>query len=62
MFAYRSPTLSISEPRDALDRANNTLTLLAERTFLVGWSCCQFGVSVDLGADSASGGGGGAVI
>jgi hypothetical protein len=61
VFAYRSPTFSITEPRDALDRANNTLSLLAERTFAVGWGCCQFGVLIDLGADSAGGGGGGVI-
>lgn len=57
VFAYRGDRLSIREPRDALDRANNTLSLLAERTFAVGWGCCHFAVLVSLGANSAGGGG-----
>jgi hypothetical protein len=58
VFAYRGERLSIREPRDALDRANNTLSLLAERSFAVGWGCCHFGVLISLGANSAGGGGG----
>jgi hypothetical protein len=57
VFAYRGERLSIREPADALDRANNTLSLLAERTFAVGWGCCHFAVLISLGASSAGGGG-----
>ena len=35
--------------RDWLDRANNTMKVQAERTYLLGWDCCHFGVQVSLG-------------
>lgn len=65
VFAYRSPVRSIRDPAQAMNRAENTLHLLAERTFLVGWGCCVFGVLLQLGAPTGSGdegGGGGGVV
>ncbi len=35
--------------RDWLDRANNTMKVQAERTYLIGWDCCHFAVQVSLG-------------
>jgi hypothetical protein len=64
VFAYRGPVRSIRRPQDALDRANNTLSAIAERTFLVGFGCCHIGVLLQLGAPTGSGdesGGGGIV-
>jgi len=64
VFAYRSPVRSIRDPAQTMDRAENTQTLLAERTFLVGWGCCTFGVLLQLGTPTGSGdeGGGGGIV
>jgi hypothetical protein len=65
VFAYRGPVRSLRDPREVLDRSTNTLKALAERTFLVGWGCCQAGVLIQLGAPSGAGdesSGGGGVI
>jgi hypothetical protein len=48
VFAYagavRTPTLT-----ESLDRAENTVRMLAERTYLFGWDCCHTGASITLG-------------
>jgi hypothetical protein len=46
-----------SDPRvtgmpDSFDRSENTMTYIAEQTFVLGWDCCHFGVPVVLGADT----------
>lgn len=48
LIAYRSGPRVIGYGPDAMDRAENTMKLLAERTFLVGWSCCHLAVQVNL--------------
>lgn len=35
--------------RDWLDRSENTMKVLAERTYVIGWDCCHFAVQVSLG-------------
>jgi hypothetical protein len=35
--------------RDWFDRAENTVKVQAERTYLLGWDCCHLGVLVSLG-------------
>ena len=35
---------------EALDRAENTMRLLAERTALAAWDCCHFAVLINLTA------------
>jgi len=35
--------------RDWFDRAENTVKVQAERTYLLGWDCCHFGTLVTLG-------------
>lgn len=49
MMIYRSPTYSVGG-RDALDRANNTLKVMVERNYLLGWDCCLIGVNISLGS------------
>lgn len=48
-FIYRGPPRA-SAVRDSLNRAENTVQMLAERAFLVGWDCCHFAVPLTLGA------------
>lgn len=48
VVAYRSRPRVIGYGPDAMDRAHNTMRLLAERTFVVGWSCCHFAVQINL--------------
>jgi hypothetical protein len=48
VIAYRSGARVIGYGREAMDRAENTMRLLAERTFVVGWSCCHFAVQINL--------------
>jgi hypothetical protein len=48
-FIYRGPPRSFPL-RDSIDRANNTVQMLAERVFLVGWDCCHFAAPLTLGA------------
>jgi hypothetical protein len=48
MFIYRSPVLSIAR-HDSIDRAENTVKAIAERTYVLGWDCCHFAVQVSLG-------------
>lgn len=49
MFIYRGD-VQIMPLRSGLDRANNTLKALAERTYLVGWDCCQLAVNISTTA------------
>jgi hypothetical protein len=35
--------------RDWLDRSENTMKVIAERTYLLGYDCCLFAVAVSLG-------------
>lgn len=49
IFAYRGPARAISNLSEAIDRGNNTIKMIAERTYVVGWECCQVGVLFQLG-------------
>jgi hypothetical protein len=48
MFLYRSQ-VRVLPYRDSLNRNTNTVEMLAERTYVVGWDCCQSGVLIDMG-------------
>lgn len=48
VFVYRSG-VKVTETRDSLDRTNNTVEMIAERTYVLGWDCCHLAVLVDLG-------------
>lgn len=49
VFAISSPTPRISNAREALDRTDNTMRMLASRNYVVGWDCCHAGVLTQLG-------------
>ncbi len=48
MFIYRGP-VTVTRPRDSIDRATNTVYAIAERTYLVGWDCCHIATNVTMG-------------
>lgn len=48
MFVYRGPA-QIMPIVSALNRSTNTMKAIAERTYLVGWDCCQLGVNISTG-------------
>lgn len=52
MFLYRGP-MQIIPVRDSIDRAKNTVKAMAERTYLVGWDCCQLAVNISTGGIAA---------
>jgi hypothetical protein len=47
VFGYRSPVRVLGMP-GAMDRAKNTIKMIAERTYVLGWDCCHFAVPVDI--------------
>src|SRR5215510_135416 len=59
LFGYRSD-IFVHDPVAALDRSVDTVKMIAERTYLLGWDCCHFAIPVSLGGtvsgtfDSAS--------
>jgi hypothetical protein len=52
MFIYRSRA-RIIPIRDSIDRAENTVKAIAERTYVLGWDCCHFAVLVTMGGEVA---------
>lgn len=53
VFMYRSD-VKIHTDAQSLNRENNTLELIAERTYVLGWDCCLLAVLVQLGDADAS--------
>lgn len=49
IFMYRSAGRFIGDLDEALDREINTLKRIFERTYLLGFDCCLFGVAVSTG-------------
>lgn len=51
VFGYRSAVrIRSPEYAQAMDRSTNTVKMIAERTYVIGWDCCpQFAVNVKLG-------------
>lgn len=49
IFGYRSGVKVNGTEIEHLDRSVNTLKVIAERTYVLGWDCCQFGVAVSYG-------------
>lgn len=47
-WGYRSDVY-VSRVRDSLDRSSNTLRMLAERNYLVGFECCHLAAHIVLG-------------
>lgn len=51
-LAVRRSTLRIPSSREqALNRSTNSMVLVAERTYVIGWDCCHYAVPVRLGGD-----------
>lgn len=44
--AYRSQ-VRVFRPNDSIDRSENTMQMIAERTYVIGWDCCQAAILVD---------------
>jgi hypothetical protein len=47
-WGYRSDPY-VTRLRDSLDRTSNTLRMLAERTYLIGFECCLLAAHIVLG-------------
>jgi hypothetical protein len=47
-WGYRSDPY-VSRLRDSLDRTSNTIRMLAERTYLLGFECCLLAAHITLG-------------
>src|SRR5882757_48135 len=50
VFGYRSD-IRVRAPQGAqsFDKATNTMKLIAERTYVLGWDCCHFAVQTNVG-------------
>lgn len=48
VFAYRSDVFA-TQLRDSFDRAENTVKMIAERTYVIGYSCCLLAALIDIG-------------
>jgi len=53
VMIYRGP-VQVMPPASGLNRSNNSLTALAERTYLVGWDCCHLAVNISTGPAGAA--------
>lgn len=49
MFIYRSPVTIIRPQSSTIDKAENTVKAIAERTYVLGWDCCHAAVQISLG-------------
>lgn len=49
VIAFRSNVRVRAQGAAALDRATNTIKMIAERTYVLGWDCCHFAVNTALG-------------
>lgn len=50
VFGYRSDVrVRAPQGAQALDRSTNTMKMIAERTYVLGWDCCHFAVTATLG-------------
>jgi len=45
----RRSAVKIAPMRESIDRRNNTVEMIAERTYVLGWDCCHAAVLVDTG-------------
>lgn len=48
VFAYRSQ-VAIPSLRESIDRSENTVKMIAERTYVLGYECCYIGALIELG-------------
>lgn len=52
VFGYRSDVFA-TQLRESFDRAENTVKMIAERTYVLGFSCCLLAALVNLGVPTA---------
>lgn len=55
VFYFRSPLVSIAQGASSFDRSVNTVSAIAERTYVIGWDCCHIGVPVYPGGRTSGG-------
>lgn len=56
--SYRRSEIRLSSDLPAaVDRRVNSVVMVAERTYVIGWDCCHFAVQVQLTGEVGSGGG-----
>lgn len=48
IIAYRGSVTTFT-PTESFDRLENTVKMIAERTYVLAWDCCHAGVQVQLG-------------
>lgn len=48
MFGYRGD-VKMSRPTDSIDRSTNTMRMIAERTYVLGFECCLLAANISLG-------------
>lgn len=46
VFFMREPTPTRFSTVESFDRASNTVTVIAERTYVIGWDCCLFAIPI----------------
>ena len=47
MFIYRGP-ITTFQREQSFERTTNTLKMIAERTYVMGWDCCHYAVLVSI--------------
>jgi hypothetical protein len=52
VFAYRGEVFA-TQTRESFDRAENTMKMIAERTYVIGFSCCLLAALINLGTPTA---------
>jgi hypothetical protein len=48
VFYFRGDVM-VNPRAESLDRSVNTVKMIAERTYVLGWDCCHFAVQTSLG-------------
>lgn len=49
VFAYRSAAQLVAPLGQSINRATNLVKMIAERTYVLGFECCHFGVPISVG-------------
>lgn len=49
MFGYRGQVMIPTQLYQSFDRTENTVRMIAQRTYLLGWDCCLFAARLNLG-------------
>lgn len=52
VFGYRGDVFA-TQVRDSFDRAANTVEMIAERTYVLGYSCCLIAALINIGVPTA---------